>query len=140
MIELFLSTDGKHTVHVSAQTPEEMMALAPKAKALYQKVLTEFGTKAQMWESAIKGNGHTNGQTNGQVKSNGHAPIVKRIGTLAEAQVDAIPRCPMHHRPMAFRQGRLGPFWSCPTRKPDGRWCQVTKEVTATSNGQADAR
>ena len=45
MIELFLSTDGKHTVHVTANTPEEMATLAPKAKALYKKVLEEFGTK-----------------------------------------------------------------------------------------------
>ena len=131
MIELFLSTDGKHTVHASAQTPEEMAKLAPVAKALYRRVLEEFGTKAQMWQSAMNGNGHTNGQA--------HAQVAKRIEPVAQAQADAIPRCPMHQRPMAFRQGRMGPFWSCPTRKPDGRWCQVTKEVTGTGNGQAKA-
>jgi hypothetical protein len=133
MLELYLSTDGKHTVHAAAQTPEEMAKLAPVAKALYQKVLEEFGTKAAMWQSVINGHGHTNGRA----KSNAHAPLVKRIDTLAQA--DAIPRCPMHQRPMAFRQGRLGPFWSCPTRKVDGRWCQVTKEVTEVANGQRNA-
>jgi hypothetical protein len=121
MIELYLSTDGKHTVHVSAQTPEELKVLGPVAKALYQEVLAEFGTKAEMWQSAMNGNG--NGHANGQAKSNG------------QAQADAIPRCPMHLRPLVFRQGRLGPFWSCPTRKPDGRWCQVTKDVTGVGNG-----
>jgi hypothetical protein len=131
MIELFLSTDGKHTVHASAQTPEEMAKLAPVAKALYQKVLEEYGTKAQLWQAAINGNGHA--------KSNGRAPVVKRIDPVAQAQADAIPRCPMHQRPMVFRQGRMGPFWSCPTRKPDGRWCQVTKEVVTVGNGQRKA-
>ena len=130
MLELYLSTDGKHTVHAAAQTPEEMAKLAPVAKALYKKVLEEFGTKAQLWQSVINGNGHANGQA----KSSGHAPAVKRIDTVAQAQADAIPRCPMHQKPMAFRQGRMGPFWSCPTRKPDGRWCQVTKEVTRVGN------
>jgi hypothetical protein len=116
-------------VHASAQTLEEMAKLAPVAKALYRRVLEEFGTKAAMWQSVINGNG--------QAKSSGHAPVVKRIETVA--QVDAIPRCPMHQRPMAFRQGRMGPFWSCPTRKPDGRWCQVTQEVTGVGNGQRNA-
>lgn len=135
MIELFLSTDGKHTVHVSAQTPEEMTALVPKAKALYQQVLAEFGTKAQLWQAAINGNGHLNGQTHGQAKSNGHAQVSKRIDTVAEAQAEVIPHCPMHQTPMRYRQGRMGPFWSCPTRKPDGRWCQVTQEVTRVWQG-----
>jgi hypothetical protein len=139
MIELFLSTDGKHTVHASAQTPEEMAKLAPVAKALYQKVLEDYGTKAAMWQSAMNGNGHANDQANGQAKSQAHAQASKRIDPVAQAQADAIPRCPMHQRPMVFRQGRMGPFWSCPTRKPDGRWCQVTKEVTGTGNGQAKA-
>jgi len=132
MIELFLSTDGKHTVHVSAQTPEEMAKLAPVAKALYRRVLEEFGTKAQMWDAAI--NGKSNGHANGFAKSNGHARVYQRMEPAVQEQGDAIPLCPMHQRPMAFRQGRMGPFWSCPTRKPDGRWCQVTMEVTGAGN------
>ena len=139
MIELFLSTDGKHTVHVSAQTPEELKVLGPVAKALYQEVLAEFGTKAEMWQSAMNGNSHANGHANGQAKSNGHAQVSKRIDTVAQVQAEVIPHCPMHQRPMAFRQGRMGPFWSCPTRKPDGRWCQVTKEVIGMANGQSKA-
>ena len=135
MIELFLSTDGKHTVHASAQTPEEMAKLVPVAKALYRKVLEEFGSKAQMWSGVTQGNGHANGQA----KSQPYVQGVKRIDPVAQAQADAILHCPMHQRPMVFRQGRMGPFWSCPTRKPDGRWCQVTKEVTRAGNGQVKA-
>ena len=133
MIELFLSTDGKHTVHASAQTPEEMAKLAPVAKALYKRVLEEFGTKAQMWEAVV--NGKSNSHANGHAKS--QTPGVRRMDP--EVQADAIPHCPMHQRPMVFRQGRLGPFWSCPTRGPNGRWCQVTKEVISAGNGQASA-
>ncbi len=57
MIELFLSSDGKHTVHVAAKSVAEMKALAPVAKELYQEVLAEFGTKAAMWQSVMNGNG-----------------------------------------------------------------------------------
>jgi hypothetical protein len=135
MIELFLSTDGKHTVHVTAQTAEEMKVLGPVAKALYQEVLAEFGTKPQLWQAAMNGNGNTNGQT----KSQSPAPVIKRTEPVTQAQADVIPRCPLHLRPMIFRQGRLGPFWSCPTRKPDGRWCQVTQEVTGAANSQSKA-
>ena len=59
MIELFLSSDGKHTVHVAADTPEQLARLAPSARSLYQKVLESYGTKAQMWQAVTgaKGNG-----------------------------------------------------------------------------------
>ena len=70
MIELFLSTDGKHTVHVAAETPEVLEKLLPAAKALYQQVLAEYGAKGQPAH-----NGHVNGQAFG-----------KRIDTPAAAQ------------------------------------------------------
>lgn len=130
MIELFLSTDGKHTVHVSADTPEQLKALVPNAKALYQEILTEFGAKAERGQTAVNDTGHTNGQAN----RNGYAQAGKRTGTASSVQGDAIPRCPVHQRLMAFRQGRMGPFWSCPTQSATGRWCQVTKEVTGVVN------
>jgi hypothetical protein len=123
MIELFLSTDGKHTVHVTAETPEQMAELGPIAKTLYQKVVEEFGTKVQMWQGA--GNG----------KANGHAQFGKRVDTLAQAQEAIAPRCPLHQTPMKYRQGRLGPFWSCGHRKPNGAWCQHTQEVSPSGNG-----
>ena len=125
MIELFLSSDGKHTVHISAETPEEFARLAPQAQALYEKVLERYGTKAQMWQTAIP------------VPGNGEAKVGKRIDTVAEAREAIAPRCPMHDTPMVYRQGRFGSFWSCPVRKPDGRWCQVTKDIAKPANGEA---
>jgi hypothetical protein len=110
-----------------------MKALVATAKALYQEVLAEFGTKPQLWQNVI------NGQSNGHSQGNGQAQVGKRIDTVAQAQAAVTPHCPMHRTPMRYRQGRLGPFWSCPTRKPDGRWCPITKEVTAVGNGQASA-
>ena len=127
MIELFLSSDGKHTVHVSADTPEQLRDLVPTAKVLYREVVAEFGGKAQGLPEATV-------QT-----SNGHATVGKRIDTVAQAQAAATPHCPLHKTAMKLRQGRLGPFWSCPRRRPDGRWCQVTQDVTDTPNGYTQA-
>src|SRR5687767_272523 len=111
MIELFLSSDGKHTVHASADTPEQLNGLLPAAKTLYYAIVQEFGTKAQQRQETV----YTNGQ----------APVGKRADTVEQAREVVAPLCPTHKRPMRYREGRLGPFWSCPTRKPDGRWCQV---------------
>ncbi len=127
MIELYLSSDGKHTVHVSADTPEQLRDLVPVAKVLYREVVGEFGGKGQPLPEATPS------------MSNGHAAVGKRIDTVAQAQAAVTPHCPMHNTPMKYRQGRMGPFWSCPRRKPDGRWCQVTQEVTNTGNGYAQA-
>lgn len=127
MIELFLSSDGKHTVHASADTPEQLRDLVPVAKVLYREIIGEFRTKGQALPEATART------------SNGHATGGTRIDTVEQAQAAVTPRCPMHNTPMKYRQGRMGPFWSCPRRKPDGRWCQVTQEVTDTGNGYASA-
>jgi len=116
MIELYLSSDGKHTVHVSAETPAKMNELAPYAQALYQKILGKYGTKPQLWEAAKNG------------QSNGHAP--------QDAQSTSTPRCPEHNRPMKHRKGRFGEFWSCPTRQPDGSWCTHTVQISQAASGQ----
>ena len=85
MIELSLSSDGKHTVHISAETPEELAELAPKAKALYDKIVESYGNKAQMWQEA------------GIVKEHSHDLPAgpKRIDTLQEAAEALAPavRC-----------------------------------------------
>jgi hypothetical protein len=114
MIELYLSSDGKHTVHVSAETRAQMDELAPYAKGLYERVLEQYGTKPQLWEAA------RNGQNGARVQS---------------PQPEA-PRCPEHDRPMRYRKGRFGDFWSCPTRQPDGSWCAYTVQVPQPANGQ----
>jgi hypothetical protein len=119
MIELFLSTDGKHTVHVAAETPEQLAELVPVAQALYQQVLAEYGAKGQPAR---------NGQAWG-----------KRIDTPAQVQEAVAPLCPAHQKPMVLRRGKWGPFFSCPTRKQTGEWCNVTQEVYKSGNDQAYA-
>ena len=125
MIELFLSSDGKHTVHVSADTPEQLRDLVPAAKVLYREVVGEFGGKAQPVAEAT------------QTTSNGHAPVGQRIDTVAQAQAAVTPQCPVHQKAMVYRNGRRGPFWSCHERKPDGRWCGITQEVIGNGYTQA---
>ena len=53
MIELYLSSGGKHTVHAAAETPEELTKIAPFAQKLYKAVVGAYGTKAQMWQAVI---------------------------------------------------------------------------------------
>ena len=113
MIELYLSSDGKHTVHVAAETAEEMHALLPQAKRLYEAVVQTYGTKAQMWQ-------RSDGERHDR-----------------EAHPEA-PVCPMHGVPMAYRHGRRGPFWSCPTRQEDGSWCPCTVDASPSVNGHAE--
>jgi hypothetical protein len=85
-LRLFLSTDDKHTVHVSVQTPEGIATLTPVAKALYKHGLAEFGSKAQMWEAAIKGksNGQANGRSNGNGASKGRAQGSQHSESVAQ--------------------------------------------------------
>jgi hypothetical protein len=116
MIELFLSSDGKHTVHVSAETPEELAELAPKGKALYEKIIESYGNKAQMWQLAID-------------KEPAKLKNTREISARAEHSSGMAPICSMHDKPMKLRQGKYGPFWSCAVRNPNGLWCQVTKET-----------
>jgi hypothetical protein len=44
-LEVFLSTDGKHTVRLLTKNEEQRNVGIPYAKALYTKILAEFGTK-----------------------------------------------------------------------------------------------
>jgi hypothetical protein len=117
MIELYLSSDGKHTVHVSAETVAQMNELAPYARGLYERVLAQYGTKPQLWEAAKNG------------QANGHAPA-------GQGSVSTAPHCPEHQTPLKYRKGRFGAFWSCPTRQPDGSWCSYTQQVAPATNGQ----
>ena|SRR5450759_4893927 len=116
MIDLYLSSDGKHTVHVAAESPEELDKLTPAAKALYEAVIKAYGNKAQMWGAATGKN--TNRDEPG-----------KGLATAAPATISKAPLCPVHHQPMAYRQGRYGAFWSCRMRQPNGHWCRITKEA-----------
>jgi len=116
MLELFLSSDGKHTVHVSAETPEELAELAPKAKAHCETIIESYGNKAQMWQLAID-------------KEPASLKNAREIPLRAENGSHGVPLCPIHGRAMRLRQGKYGTCWSCAVRNPDGRWCAVTKET-----------
>jgi len=117
VIELYLSTDGKHTVHVQASDREEMNKMYPFARALYQKVTNSLGTKPQLWNGVINGQRKTNGQSFGKI-----------IDTPEQAQAVLAPVCPVHETPMKLREGQYGKFWSCGRRNPDGSWCQEKPE------------
>lgn len=42
-----------------------------------------------------------------------------------------IPNCPYHNKPMTYKTGQYGNFWSCGTKLADGTWCKYRppKEV-----------
>jgi hypothetical protein len=108
MMELFLSSDGKHTVHVSAETPDKLIEMLPQAKLVYEAVVHAYGGKGYVQRPT---NGKTNGKGNGNGKTEGKAPL-----------------CPVHKTPMAYREGRYGAFWSCPTKDENGIWCSCTMD------------
>ena len=104
MMERFLSSDGKHTVHVAAETPDKLIQLLPQAKLVYEAVVQAYGKNPAQKPANSNGNGNA--------KCHGEAPL-----------------CPVHKTPMAYREGRYGSFWSCPTRTADGGWCPCTFDV-----------
>ena len=56
-LELYLSTDGKHTVHFKVNDPKSRHEAVKKATELYDYILRRYGTKQAQ---AVKeyGNGH----------------------------------------------------------------------------------
>lgn len=139
MIELYLSSDGKHTVHAKADTQSQMDELLPYATGLYEQVLKTYGTKPQLWEPVMNGRAnskaarsHANGGANGQAP----AQVGRRVDTPAQAREAVNPHCQLHGTPMRYRQGKYGAFWSCPQRNPDGSWCTYTQQIAQTGNGQ----
>lgn len=101
-ITLWLSTDGKQTVQVEAETKEGRSVGIPYAKALYKKVLEEFGTKQAQ---AVK-------------EYSGKKGFPNDSGPIAQEAQAGIP---IHHgKPMTF--GKWG--WYCKTKLEDGSWCK----------------
>ena len=45
ILELFMSTDGKHTVHVTVENPEARKEAVQKGMEMYDYVVTRYGTK-----------------------------------------------------------------------------------------------
>lgn len=99
--ELFLSTDGKHTVRVKAETPKARKDAMEYAKQVYERILARYGTKAEQY---TKLNGL---QTN------------KKIA----------PMCGIHGNPMVWKEGdskttgKHYAFWACPTKNADNSFC-----------------
>jgi hypothetical protein len=116
----------RYTVHLSTHTLEEIVELAPKAKALYDKIVEAYGNKAQMWQEA------------GIVKAHTKALPVEpqRIDMPQTVEAAVAPRCPVNDKPMELRQGAYGTFWSCSVRSPVGRWCSFTKKTDSNSDGE----
>lgn len=53
--EIWLSTDGKHTVHVIADTPDGRKAGGEWAVKAYQWIVEQLGTKPKMWADVMNG-------------------------------------------------------------------------------------
>ena len=110
MMELFLSSDGKHTVHVTGEGADELFNALPQAKMLYEAVVKAYGSKVSGPKRGTEKREKEGG--NGHDSDHGEAPL-----------------CPVHKTPMAYREGKYGAFWSCPTKTSDGGWCNCTMDV-----------
>ena len=121
MIEFYLSSDGKHTVHLSAESAEELHRLSPVAKALYEGIVASYGSKPEMWEKVING-------------KPGSRPMPQQATQVAAPVTPQAPICPVHNQPMRLRQGRRGSFWSCSARDEWGEWCRETKNAAGTAS------
>jgi len=54
--ELWLSTDGKHSVHIKADTTAGRREGADWAMRIYKRIVANLGTKPELWEKAMNGN------------------------------------------------------------------------------------
>lgn len=97
--QVFLSSDGKHTVVVSTDNQVEATQALKWAETTYDRLVGRYGLKGQQ----PKGNAEQ------------AAPV---------AVLEAVPECAIHFVPMAKVQGKHGPFWSCHQKNTDGSWCQ----------------
>lgn len=109
MIDVYLSSDGKHTVHLNVATVEESEKLLPDALRLYGLIVEQLGTKPALWEAVMNGKQSQNG--------NGHLSA----GTVPADE--SAPVCEFHQVPMTWQDSAYGRFWSCHRRNPDGSWC-----------------
>ncbi len=60
MFRLILSTDGKHSLIVEAEkveSQEQLEQMYAQARFLYDKIVTDLGTKPALWEEVMNGNG-----------------------------------------------------------------------------------
>ena len=93
--EIWLSTDGKQTVHVKADTTEGRTNGFVWAKKVYDEIKLEYGTKQEL-----------NKKT--------YAQPEKEVDTKSPGY------CPIHKEMMTEREGKFGKFFS---HNVDGKWC-----------------
>ena len=87
MIEIFLSTDGKHTVRVEA-TKGAVNEAYDQASKIYNQILKDHGAGTKV-QAAKEKNGNGNHEK--------------------------VPSCPECGSDMVKRQGAFGDFWGCST-------------------------
>jgi hypothetical protein len=63
------------------------------------------------------------GFTPTQISESISLPAVEKENIESVNEADP-PICPTHNKQMVQRVGPWGPFWSCPTRFPDGSFCK----------------
>jgi len=107
MIEIYLSSDGKNTLHVQSESPKELNKDLPYARELFKRILKEFGTKPQMWGEVMNGNGKSK-----------ELPKQEKLPY-------PVPLCTVHKEPMAYKSGPYGEFWGCQVKLPNGEWCKA---------------
>lgn len=100
--QVILSTDGKHTVIVSANTAEEMAEGIKWAVKAYEGMVKKYGLKHEQYAKSL------NGQTNGN---------------------STVPSCAVHKTPMVRVNGKYGAFWSCRQRSDDGSFCRYKPQT-----------
>jgi hypothetical protein len=116
MIELYLSSDGKHTVHISVETPEELNRILPVGRNLYEGIVASYGSKPEMWQKAMNGK-----------------PAERQLPPPMAPATAQPPLCPVHGQPMHLRQGKKGYFWSCSRKDQFGNWCTQTINAATTA-------
>jgi hypothetical protein len=111
--ELFLSTDGKQTVHVKASTKEGRASAIKWAKVVFEAVRSRYGTKQEL-----------NAKT--------YNPPLKKVDPNA-------PICAIHNAPMTLKPAGVSKttnkpypaFWSCGERLSDGSFCKYRPNTNA---------
>ena len=110
--QVFLSSDGKHTVVVSADNQVEATQGLQWAQTTYEAIVGRYGLKGQ------------------QPKTNGEQPA-------PAATLEAVPECAVHLLPMVRVEGKHGPFWSCHQRNADGSGASTDLPARAERSGRA---
>jgi len=85
--EIYLSTDGKHTVHIKANTKDGRKAGGEWALKVYEGIANRLGTKPKMWGDVMKKKESTEPYTG--------------------------PHCPKCKGEMVLRDGKYGKFYGC---------------------------